>query len=372
MSLPMSYTMMSMFKKCPLQFKMVYLDKLPRIQIETSALQIGKTVHEILEETINTIKAFPSKSITKVFEDVTTQKLMNSDLAPEVQTEILEIIKNINVDLLTTLKNVDYHSELQVALDENLQPCDFNDSKAVFRGIFDFVWFEEFFNTKTVHVLDFKTNKMQNADELQLFYYAFLAKHYFGLSDNDVVNVYFWYVRFDTKDAFSTWKINVSDIKDDDFVDMYKKLMDSDEYSAVPGTHCNWCSVAVHCPYVKQASPEVVEEKIENDEQEALIDMYLPLKRALNLIEEYIQQKIQDVDELEGKNVRIVKKTYNKTILDEESIRQMLIDAQIPSETLLNAVNITKTLLNKLNIDLPQEFVHTEKVAKITFEDKEE
>lgn len=358
----LSYTMMSSYNKCPLQFKLVYIDKKEKYAPETDALILGKTVHSIIETAVGYLKKNPIMSNRKALDDALEQVLQTEKINADIEQEIRKIIGNMDADLLKTFKGIEFESEKQVALNRDLKPVDFNSPDAVFRGIFDFVWIEEFLGMKTVNIIDFKTNQQKNADKLQLDYYAFLAKHWYENVDN--INVMFWYVRYTGKEAFSHYNYTYDSVDDNYFIETRNILETLEVFEPKPGAHCNWCPVAVHCPLAN-----ITEEQAQQMPVEQLLDLYLPLKRALTTIEEKIKAELETKESISGNHVKVVKKTYTRKILDEDGIRKLLLDIKVTPEQLLNAVNITQTMLKKMNLELPKELYVEQKDTKIEFVD---
>jgi|GEM_PF-1750037 len=364
---PISYTMISSYNKCPWMFKAIYIDNLDRYEVKTDALVIGQIVHTIIEEFINNWKVKPTASPQKLLDEA-IQKYLPT-LKDGLKDEVIGILNNLDLGIIEMLRGKDVESEKAVALDINLNPVDFFSPDAVWRGKFDFVWIDEFLGARVVNILDFKTNREATADPLQLQFYAFLAHHYYKLEPVDMVNLYFWYLRQEGQKAIIHTTAKYSEHVDE-FIAMPAKLFEQSEYPATPGEHCRYCSVAHHCPLVKDLakSPEQVQSK----SIEELVDAYLPLKQALNIIETKINEAFNEQkEEIEGAFVKVRRKEYNKTVLDEQGLREYLKSANIPADVLWDSVPITQTLFKKLGLKIPEEYVTKEVAYRIEVVNKE-
>ncbi|MDM7321641.1 MAG: hypothetical protein P3W91_007960, partial [Fervidobacterium sp.] len=112
-------------------------------------------------------------------------------------------------------------------------------------------------------------------------------------------------------------------------------------------------------------------EQVQSKNIEELVDAYLPLKQALNIIEAKINEALEQKEEIEGAFVKVKRKEYNKTVLDEQGLREYLKSANIPADVLWDSVSITQTLFKKLGLKIPEEYVTKEVAYRIEVVNKE-
>ena len=296
----------------------------------------------------------------KVLQRIANQYIQ--DLNDGVKNEVLEIIKNVDTERLSSLVRSDFESEKEIALTKDLQPTDFMSEDAVWRGKCDLVWQEEFMGTKVVNVLDFKTNRDFTADPLQLQFYAFLVYHYYNLQPSDMVYLYFWYLRQNSEEPIIKHSANHMDNMQW-FLSLPNMLFSADNYPATPGEHCKYCSVAHHCPLVKELTVQT--NVIEDKPIEILLDVYLPLKQALSIIEAKLDNALSERDEIEGKYVKARKRKIQKTVLNEQALREYLKVSDIDVSKIIDTISITQTLFKKLGIKIPDEYISKEESYRV-------
>ena len=137
---PRSYSAIKLYEKCPLAYKLAYMEKLPDPSGE--AAQRGKLIHSQIEDYINNV-------ITEL---------------PHEQ-RVMQVV-------LDFWKARKAKSEVQFAVDRVFKPVKYDDPKAMFRGVIDLLIIEG----KIAHVIDFKTGKKRDySDQLTVYAAAVFA-----------------------------------------------------------------------------------------------------------------------------------------------------------------------------------------------------
>ena len=110
---PYSFSKLSTHKQCNRKFKYQYIDRAPQAYIDRTALFKGSAIHNILEN-------YPKPGTHKMapqYEHIAT-KFIESPLGQQY----LEVPHTV---------------ELKIGLNYNLEPCEYNEKDALFRGFVD-------------------------------------------------------------------------------------------------------------------------------------------------------------------------------------------------------------------------------------------
>lgn len=233
-----SYSSASMFKRCPMQYKLRYIDEKPTET--TPALEHGKAVHTCIAE----------PSVEKVSEKVKRESEVarnNYDLdEPGDSTRVIPIGTELLIpdeeDLFGFCGIVEGH-ELPFALTAEWEPVEFNSSDAVFRGIIDYLRLSVIGNRVVdTLIVDWKTGTSK-ADKFQLDGYAL----YCLLVFRSTVTSEFFYTQSATKDRYKYHPEEVL-ILADELRECLFDLASAEGFPTTPGKHCNWCSFKEDCP----------------------------------------------------------------------------------------------------------------------------
>ena len=222
-----SYSSVSTFKHCPLQFKLRYIDKKPILQ--TEALIKGNLVHDMVEQLINDVSK--NKEITINLTDFKYRK----ELVNFLELESLRLNKYENKDK--------YFNNIceQKIIDDDI----------ITVGKLDRIY--DFWDGDGKVLLDYKTGKVRPKDyyypQLSLYTYMYNKKH-----PDDPIK--YWEIDWlSDKKKYFLEPINKKII--DEEVNKYKLAIEEIEKTTTfePNLSplCMWCGVLPVCPMRKQA-----------------------------------------------------------------------------------------------------------------------
>lgn len=210
-----SYSAIKAFGNCQRQYYETKILKKYPFQ-ETEAIMYGKDVHKALEDYIG--KGTP--------------------LGPHTRFQPI-------ADALIELEGTKY-TELEMALDGALQPCEFLGKDVFIRGIADIVVINE--EKKTAYIGDYKTGSAKYPDIKQLELMALMVYRYFPFVEHVKAALLFIvhdkivsqnYDRKDEKKQWVTWIAKVEEME---------RAADNGVYQENPTGLCGWCEV-VTCPH---------------------------------------------------------------------------------------------------------------------------
>jgi len=127
--------------------------------------------------------------------------------------------------------------------------------RVMFRAIIDWAWVEDGW----LNVVDHKTGKRRNADELQLKIYALTGLY--GLPSEDVkgVKVHFNMVRIPEIELVATYtRDEIEPFRDEIEAEM-ARIEENKKWDPVPNALCGWCEVQHICPQSEKAWTEAID-----------------------------------------------------------------------------------------------------------------
>lgn len=103
-------------------------------------------------------------------------------------------------------------------------------------------------NSRSLHVVDFKTSKREDNDSFQLRFYKLLAE----LNSKEIVdNISFYYLRSGKKLTFNTKEINNEEIKEE-IISKVTEILQQKEFLPRPSKLCKFCIFQTFCPAQQQ------------------------------------------------------------------------------------------------------------------------
>lgn len=217
---PYSFSKVATHKGCNRKFKYNYIDKAPRQKRDMTALLKGGALHSILE---HFPEATNHKLASKYFH--IAEKFLKSELG----------IKYFNVKSIR---------ELSFGLDENLQPCEYSDKKAIFKGFIDYICTVD----DVLHLVDWKSGKYKDQkfqDYSQLLYYAiFFFKKYPTINK---INISYVYIEHENLENVLTLERQYLDNYIDDLMSSIYAVENDVEFKKNVGPLCNYCDFQEHC-----------------------------------------------------------------------------------------------------------------------------
>lgn len=280
-SIYISYSQFSIYSKCPLAWKLKYIDKI-KLEEPSIHTMFGNAMHIVIQEWLRvlfteTVKAADAMDFNTMLlnamkqcyaEDVDKYKKLfsNKEELSEFYTDGLEILNYLKKKRLQYIDRAKY--ELVGTEIPLLIPPDENKPKVLLMGFLDVV-FREKKNKNKFYILDLKTStkgwsKWDKEDEIKrsqlILYKTFFAKQ-FGLSADDI-EVEFFILRrkIDSDSMYPTPRIQIfkpsqGSITQNKVKSMFASFLDncfvedgkynvSGEYRAICGNNgfnCKFC-----------------------------------------------------------------------------------------------------------------------------------
>lgn len=213
-----SYSALTAFENCPLSSAHTrYYKDVP--WIETEELRWGNRVHTALE-------------------NVLKRNSMTSD-------ELLVAPYKKYTDYMLAAGG-ELHAELELALSEDLKPCDWFDARAWGRCKIDVTILKD----GTAHVFDWKTGKVKN-DNLQLIVcFIFLAIHFPEIQNFNGKFVWLKHDKVTGLDAPLSRAELLPYMQDlITRVQQFRTAWDNEHFPARPSGLCGWCGYRDRCQY---------------------------------------------------------------------------------------------------------------------------
>lgn len=211
-----SYSSLKEFKTCPRKY---YENKVLKIHpfTDTPATMYGKEVHKALEDYVG------------------------QDIPLGGHSRFQETADN-----LKNLPGVK-HTELEMALDENLNPCEFKSDKAFIRGIADLVVIDG----KNASIFDYKTGKANYPDPDQLELMALMVFRHFP--EVEYVKAALLFILYDkiiateyhkknAKEKWINWAVRIEEIE---------RCHETNVWHENPSGLCGWCP-STTCPHHRE------------------------------------------------------------------------------------------------------------------------
>ena len=205
---PLSYSGLSLYKRCPRAWKHVYIDG--NRSAPAKAAMRGTRLHEALEQ------------------------YFNGGLWPE-SNETLRPWKAFMYDLATLFPT----AEEQVAVTHDWEPTSFDDPAANLRGAFDLSHFHE----GTLYVLDWKSGQQYSTHVDQANMYAVLGR----AVHSNVREVSVSMVYLDTPKVINEWRYEPTKLDDLEagIEDQVLIVRSDEEYLPTPShSGCKWCDLS--------------------------------------------------------------------------------------------------------------------------------
>jgi len=138
---PWSYSRLSCYESCPLQYQYRYVEALPSPRPSSAAASRGSDIHELCEAYLkDELKMYP----------------------PEIQKV------SSHAMMLKTKKAI---PEQRLAVNDKWEPAEWDDKDVYMRGIIDVIYTED----GVVHVQDWKTGQIYDSHKDQLSSYVAIA-----------------------------------------------------------------------------------------------------------------------------------------------------------------------------------------------------
>jgi len=282
---PYSYSKISLFQKCPYAWKLAYLDHIePK---KHPSLELGSLVHKIIAVYIESLKDRAEQSNHSLLEKIIAQ------YAGDKQDELLPFLSSIKSFIL--LPSIEPQVEIELALDSNFLPCDFQSDDAFVRGKIDYTYVIE----DTAVVIDWKTNQVLPCeDEIkkdwQTRFYTLLLDPL--LPDNVTKFVVeLNYLRHSKVRKLEIPRDSVNEVRKW-ILSCVEKIESEENFSPTPGDWCSLCGYLHRCSVARSVLAPVAEEPLIEKLPEKInsLEQAIKLAGALKVIDQ-VRTKVHNL-----------------------------------------------------------------------------
>lgn len=367
----LSFSRIDKFLKCKLQYYYDYVED--RETTSAEALNVGKAIHLCLEDYA---KHCLSNGIEADEEFMQNLAYEIDYLNPKAWKDMNKVVMDFASEYEFSDDRFDeFYVEKKVALDKNLEPCDWRSDNAVFRAVFDLAGVTP---DNDLVITDWKSNRHLPPDsevegDLQLMTYAWAADKFFDDIENFKVRLHF--LRYHTvrpRDGGVFDKAEVDRFQDRLF-EIFKQMYQAeknDEFPATINSQCRFCSFRKICDDFQELNDDldgVVEVPETEDERVELAREY----QAISQRRKELRDTLKDVVEAHGP----IKIDDNGEVLDfhtgtstnfheAKSVLETLRDeTDIPQDELWDMLKISNSNAKSLLKDYG-EYDMMEKVAE--------
>jgi len=305
-----SFSRLDNFERCPLSYKLRYIDKVP--EIKGVALDTGSKVHEVLERYLKAIRQMKMPQYDKdLLRDIASQYTV------EDETSIAGLLSKVDFNEIIPINLMNYSSiELRIAVDESWQPVTWDSPLGFYRGIIDAIVYNP--SRKILYITDWKTNRNLSANPLQLRSYAALA--HAVLSDQLDINefiVRFYYLRLGVAKEKSFSPTEILWAMDDLSVRL-NRMLSATEYPPQLNEYCGYCGVRKSCTLYQEAIEKGSEENIPIEEAVIRYEMSDTIRKDYGkLVKSYVEEN-GDIDLGEGRRYGL--QVTQKRKIDSEKL----------------------------------------------------
>lgn len=217
---PYSFSKLSTHKQCNRKFKYNYIDKAPKSPMDMSALLKGGAVHSILEH-------YPNSSTHK--------------LAPKYQYIADKFIQTNLGEKYLTQESI---REFDFGLTKYLEPTEYGDKEAMFRGSVDFICTID----NVLHLIDFKTGKYKEPKWQSYNQLMFYAIYFFQRYPNiDIIKISYVYIEHEDHENDMILERKYLDTYVSELIDLINNVENDNEFIKNPTKLCNWCEYEEFC-----------------------------------------------------------------------------------------------------------------------------
>jgi hypothetical protein len=329
-----SYSRIELYEKCPRAYKVIYLDKIPRVT--TEALKIGTALHGLVADYLNRLIVLGHPTDWEWARGATPK----NDLGD------LGLIWQQFYESFTLPQRLDAPGvEKQLAFDRKWQPCEYFSNEAYFRMVIDF----HFRQDRLGVIVDWKTNRQvpQTVEkDLQLLTYGWGLKQAL-YHDVEEVLLRLHFLRYSKECEILLSPEDLSAVPDE-LSALIEAIEEDTTYNPTPGSFCGWCGVTAHCQVMADTLvPMEVLAPVTREQAVKATSLLLSLQR----MERDLTARLKDWVSENG-SIQIGDLVFGPTPvvsynLDAREVVQALIETGLSRNEIWPLVTVTKTKLEK-------------------------
>lgn len=278
-----SYSKIKTWNECPKSYQLTYLEKVGKD--EHDQMTLGSAAHEFFQIWVEKLLKEPTTEWENMALQSWAKEPRNQNLYQEYLSICKEFVKNLDINEIKTYEKT--ICELNVAIDKDFNPCDWNDENVYFRGKIDRLDI----NGNSARITDYKCSFRSNSDPFQGYCYAWLLTKIFPEIINYEVVIH--YARSNWKE---TWRFTRDKLQGIEFqINSITQAIENDKkFKAKPGSRCASCLCAFACD--RKASKIKTIGKVKNAQKVA--EDILAIEAQLESKKEMLKTWIQDNGEV--------------------------------------------------------------------------
>lgn len=329
-----SFSRLDLFGRCPLAYKKIYLDKIPRGT--SDALITGSTVHEVVAAYLEHLI---QNSLDTDWEWAGKQGWTG---VPDDVPEIWERFYN-NFILPPGMDAPEV--EKRLAFTKNWLPTEFFADDAYFRAVVDLTYRQG----GLAVITDWKSNRAVPATvekDLQLRIYGWAVRQTL-YPDAEEILLRLHFLRYGAEREI------MLDPGDLDTVpaELEAKIAiieGTKHFDPTPGSFCGWCGMTAHCPVMAQALvPVEVLAPATREQAEKAATLLLTLQNLEKELGARLKQWVRDQGAIQVGDLVYGPSIATSYDLDPRAVVQFLLEAGLERETVWPLLNLTKTGLER-------------------------
>lgn len=274
---------------------------------ENLAAARGSVIHEVFElvnaKLIQGSAVFSNEEIRKWVREAVHDH-------PIAFQEMELIVSAVHLYIQRPPKNVpsDAMIEQKLALDMDLNECDYDDPKALIRGRADLMWFNE---DMSATILDFKTQpNIEEADTFQMGVYAFVVAKTYNLKE---VYTQIYFARYGKYSQKHLWTEESLALVEERIKASIEVIEWREKWEATPHNGCQYCPFITSCPVFKDTfniDPESGKVSLKNPND---LNIHGNLQQAIKVAAIAIQLK--EFHKVAESNLREFARQYGQPIV---------------------------------------------------------
>jgi putative RecB family exonuclease len=370
------------FDSCKLQYKYIYIDKLPS-EVEAIEAFMGSRVHEALKEFYDFIKnrvVKPKEWLLSKYEELWHKNYTESIKIVKIELRPEDYIEKGRKCLADYYQEYYPFDQTKIVKTEESISCRIkhNDSEYSFRGVLDRLDWND--REKIFEIHDYKTSgtlmTQEEADrdiQLPLYQIALMSQW----PEAERAKLVWHFLLFNKQIESSRTKVKL-DALQTDIASRIKTIEECEEFSPTRGPLCDWCAYQEICPEWKHP---IQMERLETNEYKkdpgvVLVARYAELeaeKKELRgkIVEiEAEQAKVEEaaIEFAEKEKIRVIDGPNHQLIVtikeeisaptrkEDEEKWQELRDVLIEENRFIEVSTINSNMLNSRIRNWPKEF----------------
>lgn len=328
-----SFSALELFGSCPLAYKLVRLDRIPRG--ESEPLKIGSDCHKYVGDYLSRL--------------VNTGQTTDWEWAGALLThsdhpDVVEIFQRFIENFVLPPGIESPGIEKKLAFTRAWQPTEFFAPDAYFRAVVDFT----FRQGGLVVVQDWKTNRavMEIEKNLQTRIYGWAVRRTL-FPDAQEILLRLHFLRYGAEREILLLPEDLDTVPHE--LEAKIAVIEAEKhFNPTPGSFCGWCGVTAHCPIMAQALvPANVLYPVNHEDAVKAATLLLAIGTMDKMIKDHLKKYVQEYGP-----VRVGDQIYGPSLsttydLDPRGVTEHLLGEGLEVEQVWNLLNLTKTSLER-------------------------